>query len=329
MHPALLGGLALAIASTSSSAMAQSNVTIYGLLDTAMVSTRGGPDGSEFKIDSGVSNGSRIGFRGREDLGNGLSAIFQLEAGILLDSGASDQNGTLFGRQAFMGLKGKMGTLTIGRQYTPIYHTLTSVDPFNNNYGGAAGQLMSGAKAGTRMNNTVMYVSPEISGLTGQLAYGAGEVPGDSAKSRQLGASLTYKAGPLLLRGGYNRTNNVTATDSARNVLLVGEYDFGPLTAGFGYGTNRGQRGIDSRDYIAALTVPLGGAHTLMATLIHKSDRANTNMGANQVAAAYTYYLTKRTNVYVAYSKLSNIRFTTSKFGEGDRELDVGIKHLF
>lgn len=327
MKKYVTGGLVLALAAAG--ACAQSNVAIYGLLDSALVATRGAPEGAETKLESGVSNGSRIGFRGTEDLGDGLSAIFLLEAGIELDTGASDQDGTLFGRQAYMGLKGRWGTLTAGRQYTPIYHTVTAIDPFNNNYGGAAGQLMSGEKAGTRRPNTVMYASPDMGGLSAQLAYGFGEVPGDLDKSRQLGASLTYKSGPVLLRGGYNRTTNATATDSARNFLIIGEYDFGVLTAGLGYGNNKGQRGIDSRDYIAALTVPLGGAHTLMATLIHKSDRAGTDMGANQVAAAYTYYLSKRTNVYVAYAKLSNTRFTTTKFGNGDRELDIGIKHLF
>lgn len=309
-------------------AFAQSNVTIYGLIDSAVVISRGAPTSQTTKLESGVSNGSRIGFRGTEDLGGGMSALFTLESGVLLDTGANDQNATLFGRQAFVGLRSNAGTITAGRQYTPIYNTLTMVDPLSNNYGGASGQLMSGEKAGTRMNNTVMYASPKWNGLSTQLAYGFGEQPGDSAKSRQFGYSATYEAGKLLLRGAFNRTTNATATDSARNTLIIAKYDFGPVTGSFGVGDNKGTGKVDSRDYIAGITVPFG-VQTILANVIHKTDRANTDLSANQVAVVYTYALSKKTNWYVAASKLSNIRFATSKFGAGTTEYDLGFKLIF
>lgn len=328
MKKAVLAAAVLAIVNTG--AFAQSNVQIYGLIDSAVVYESGGPKGSATKLESGVSNGSRIGFRGNEDLGSGLSAVFVLEAGILLDTGASDQNGLLFGRQAYVGLRKKdVGTLAAGRQYTPIYQTLTMIDPSSNNYGGAAGQLMSGEKAGTRQNNALNFSSDKFNGLSGQLAYGFGEVAGNAAASRQVGGSLTYENGPLTLRTAYNKTNNATATDSARNTLSFAKYDFGILTAGVGYGTNRGTGTTQSRDYIAALTVPFG-AHTVMATYIRKDDRSAANkFDAHQYAGTYLYALSKRTNVYIAYAKLSNINFTTTKFGTGDREIDLGIKHTF
>ncbi|MBA5690659.1 porin [Rugamonas apoptosis] len=309
-------------------AYAQSNVSIYGLLDSALVMSQGGPSGTTTKLESGVSNGSRIGFRGTEDLGNGMSALFTLEAGLLLDTGASDQNGTLFGRQAYTGLKGNFGAVTMGRQYTPIYNTLVQVDPFSNNYGGAAGQLMAGEKAGTRMNNTVMYATPTLQGFSAQAAYGFGEVAGNSAKSRQIGGSVSYEAGRLLLRGAFNRTTNATATDSARNVLLIAKYDFGPVIGSIGYGDNKGTGLTDSRDYIVGVTVPFG-VQSLMANAVHKTDRANTHLGANQLALVYSYALSKRTNWYMGAAKLSNTRFTTTKFGAGDTEYDLGIKHTF
>ena len=125
---------AAVLAGMSASALSQNNVQIYGLLDSAIVHESGGPKGSATKLESGVSNGSRLGFRGNEDLGDGLSALFVLEAGILIDTGASDQHGLLFGRQAFVGVRKKdFGTLAIGRQYTPIYQTLTMIDPSSNN----------------------------------------------------------------------------------------------------------------------------------------------------------------------------------------------------
>lgn len=328
MNKAVLA--AVVLTSMSAGALAQNNVQIYGLLDAAIVHESGGAKGSATKLESGVSNGSRIGFRGNEDLGDGLSALFVLEAGILIDTGASDQNGLLFGRQAYAGVRKKdVGTLAVGRQYTPIYQALTMIDPSANNYGGAAGQLMSGEKAGTRQNNTVSFSSDKLAGFSGQLAYGFGEVSGNARGSRQVGGSLTYELGRLTMRTAYNRTNNATATDSARNTLTLAKYDFGMLTAGVGVGTNKGLGTTDSRDYIAALTVPFG-PHTVMATYIKKDDRSMSNkFDAHQCASTYIYNFSKRTLVYAAYAKLSNTHFTTTKFGTGDREIDLGIKHTF
>ena len=314
----------------SGSAFAQSNVQMYGVFDSAIVVEGGGPNGGVARIESGVSNGSRIGLQGKEDLGGGLSAIFLLEAGLLLDTGASDQNGLLFGRQAYAGLSNQnIGTVTMGRQYTPIYQTLTQIDPSANNFGGGAGQLMAGEKAGTRQNNTLMFSSVKVQGFSGQLAYGFGEVAGNQAASRQVGGSLTYERGGFSTRIGYNRTNNAIASDSARNTLLIAKYDFGMLTAGVGYGINKGMGTINSRDTILAVTVPMGN-HTLMATYINKDDRAPGNQfGAQQFAGSYLYSLSKRTTLYTAYAHLSNTRFTTTKFGTGNREFDLGIKHAF
>lgn len=314
----------------SAAASAQTSVTIYGIVDTGLVSESGGPKGSAIKLESGVSTSSRLGFRGSEDLGSGLSAIFTLEMGFLADTGALDNTGNvLFNRQSFVGLKGPVGAITMGRQYTPIYSTLLIADPLGNNYGGASGQLMSGEKAGTRMNNTVMYASPDLNGFNAQAAYGFGEVPGDNEKSRQIGFAAGYAKGPATIKVAYNRTNNATATDSAKNTLVVGRYDFGMVAASLGYGINKGLGKIDSRDLLLGVSVPFG-AHTVMATYIRKDDKSAANtLDVHQVAAAYNYALSNRTSLYAAYAKLSNTHFTTTKFGTGDKELDIGIRHTF
>jgi len=308
---------------------AQTNVSIYGIVDTGLVFARGGAAGSETKLESGVSTGSRLGFRGTEDLGGGLSALFTLETGFLADTGGLDQGGLIFGRQAFVGLKGGGGTLTFGRQYTPIYSTLLIADPFGNNYGGASGQLMTDEKAGTRMNNTVMYATPSMKGFDAQLAYRFGEVAGNTSASRQIGFATGYANGPLTVRLAYNQTDNATATDDAKNTLLVGRYDFGVATGSIGYGINKGMGTVDSHDLLLGVKVPFG-PHTVMATYIRKDDRSAANrFDAHQAALAYNYALSKRTAFYAAYSKLSNINFTRTKFGSGDSELDIGIRHTF
>lgn len=320
---------AAVIGMTCATAFAQSNVTVYGIVDTGLVFARGGSAGSETKLESGVSTGSRLGFRGTEDLGGGLSALYTLEAGILADTGALDQGGLLFGRQAFVGLKGGAGTVTLGRQYTPIYSTLLIADPFGNNYGGASGQLMSDEKAGTRTNNSIMLASPVINGFDAQLAYRFGEVAGNTSASRQTGLAAGYASGPLTVRLAFNRTDNATATDEAKNTLLVGRYDFGIATGSIGYGINKGMGAVDSHDLLLGVKVPFG-AHTVMATYIRKDDRSAANrFDAHQTALAYNYALSKRTAFYMAYAKLSNTNFTRTKFGTGDSELDIGIRHSF
>jgi predicted porin len=91
-------------------AHAQSNVTIYGLFDVG-VQLDDASNGKTAKVVSGGNYGSRLGFRGAEDLGGGLSAIFTAEHGINVDTGGLAQGGRFFGRQVFAGFKGTWGTL--------------------------------------------------------------------------------------------------------------------------------------------------------------------------------------------------------------------------
>ena len=104
-----------AIGAISGSASAQSNVTVYGIIDASIAHSQSEAAPSKLSIDSGNWYGSRLGFRGSEDLGDGLSAIFQLENGFSVDTGNLGQSGRLFGRHAWVGLKGSLGMLRVGR----------------------------------------------------------------------------------------------------------------------------------------------------------------------------------------------------------------------
>jgi predicted porin len=108
--------LALAVlAAFAGTASAQTNVTMYGVLDMALQHENDGVN-STTALDSGIQSGSRLGFKGTEDLGGGLKANFDLEAGVNADTGTSSQGGILFGRQAWVGLSGGFGSLRLGRQ---------------------------------------------------------------------------------------------------------------------------------------------------------------------------------------------------------------------
>ena len=332
-------------------AIAQSNVTVYGVADAGIAAESGGVAGSVTKIVGGVAGGSRIGFRGTEDLGGGLAAIFTLEMGIHLDSGASAQGGLAFGRQAFVGLSRKTaGALTLGRQYTPLFLTLSAVDPFQAfSTAGSAANLMS--NAGIRMNNTVKYATPTVSGFTGELAYGLGEVSGNSDAGRQLGASLGYVRGPLSLRLGYASVNSVpvaTPFTTGRTTLLGGAYDFGVVKVSLGIAANKGTVNVNTRvdpnpnakshDAIVGLTVPVG-AGIIRASSIIKQDRRPTERNARQLGVAYNHFISKRSDVYVAYARIHNdvlagaAGFYTvgnaTEAGSGDRALNVGMRHSF
>jgi predicted porin len=322
--------IAALLAGFAGAASAQNNVTIYGTLDAGVAVSNGGPNGQQVSVANGMSTNSRLGFKGIEKLSSDLSVKFVLEAAVAVDTGATDKENLLFGRESWIGLESKkLGMIAFGRQYTPIYKTLTALDPFANNFGGAAGRLMKDETGGTRASNTVTYSSPVVGGFDTKAFYAAGEQPGDAAKARQAGASIGFTAGPLALRMAHHHTNNATATDESTSTLYMAKYDFGFAIGSVGYGVNKGMKGARDRDVLLGVTVPMG-RHQLMANYIRKDDRAvKTDFDANQVAVAYAYSLSKRTALYAAYARLSNINFTTTKFGTGPRELDFGVRHSF
>jgi general bacterial porin, GBP family len=354
--------LALALAGISSGpAFAQSNVTIYGTVDAGLVRESGGKAASITKLTSGVASASRLGLRGGEDLGNGLSATFVLESGVKIDTGEADVAGSLFNRQSFVGLKGGFGAVTLGRQYTPYYTTVSTVaDPFAAGYAGSAKNLLPTVGANTRTSNTLLYTSPNFSGFSGELAYSLGEQAGSNSAGRQFGLGLGYSNGPLNVRLAYNNRNSDTVTPAAsrtigRNTLLAANYNFGPAKGYLAYGIDKGfnsavlpttatnpnpfggvvpTASTDSTDLLAGVAVPFG-ASTVLASYIRKNDKTSLNQDAHQWALGYTYALSKRTNLYSSVAKISNSNgagYTVgnnSEVGTGDKAFNIGVRHSF
>lgn len=355
LFTALVGAVAVAGAPAAS---AQDAITAYGLFDMALVRESGGSAGSVTKLTSGVSAGSRLGFKGGEDIGNGWSALFVLESGFQGDTGAMGQGGLLFGRLAYVGLRGNLGTVLAGRQYTPEYLVVAAVDPFGSGYVADSKNLIAtSGNSLSRMDNTVKYLSPTVAGVTVELAIAPGEVAGDSAAGRQFGGAIAYSEGPWQVRLGYHNRNSDTATlkntENGRNTVVAAVYDFGGVKAHVLYGLNRGLNSsvlrntanpfgrstspvatTDSRDVLVGLTVPFG-PHTLLASYIHKDDRTALNQDAHQVALGYRYALSKRTSVYAVHSRIDNrngASYTvgnSSDAGTGNRGTSVGISHAF
>ena len=352
----------------SSAAFAQTNVTIYGLVDAGIAVERGGAAGSVTKLTSGIGGQSRLGFKGTEDLGGGLAAVFQLETGFRADDGSLDSANTIFNRQAFIGLSSKeAGTLTLGRQYTMYYNALAQVgDPFGGNYAGTAKNLFPTVGAQVRASNAVVYATPSMSGFSGEGMYSLGEQSGNGSAGRQFGLGLNFSNGPLNARLVYNNRNsdvaaNNTVTpavafvshDIGRNTMFAANYDFSVVKAYFAYGTDKGfnsaalasanafnytvapKASTDSSDLLLGVQVPVDPSNILMASYIRKDDKTGFNQDADQWALGISHLLSKRTSAYVAYARIKNKNgagYTVgnnNEVGTGDKAFNVGLHHSF
>jgi predicted porin len=325
--------MALACASAFAvSANAQSTLTTYGIVDMGFVADNGA--GSVEKLSSGVQSGTRLGFKGTEDLGNAMKALFVLETGIAADKGGFNQ-GAGFARQSFVGLQSDVGTLTLGRQYTPFFLTLNGVaDPFASGLAGNAQNLIP--TSGIRMDNTVKYASPVFSGVSGEVAYGFGEDPtGNSGANRNVGGSIGYSDSALNVRLAYHRANNATNTIHTTNTMLAANYNF-EVAKVFAAISDNDQPPIvgKSTDFLVGVTIPFG-KHNFIASYINKNNRSALNQDANQFGLGYTYALSKRTNIYAAWANIDNKRGATytvgnnSEAGTGDKAFNLGVRHTF
>lgn len=209
---------AMAAALVTSSAFAQSSVTLYGAVDngigyqssqTSVGSTTGGH--SVVKMNNGIWYGSRFGLLGKEDLGGGTNAIFQLEEGINSATGAEASTGLMFSRQAYVGLTNPTyGSITAGRQYTAYLQLLSAFGPANwlgGAYGAHPGDIDE-LDTIYRINNSLVYSSPSFHGLTLGGSYAFGGAPGSINSGSTWSLAAQYKNGPAGLAVGFMRLNN-------------------------------------------------------------------------------------------------------------------------
>ena len=239
---AVLGG-------TAALACAQSGgthgVSTYGVLDAGVVGQSGCAGTCATQVGSGLASESYIGIHGREPVGN-VNAIFSLESGVRVDTGRRDQNDRLFGRQAFVGLAGEFGAITIGRQYNLQYLALTDVaDPFKGGMAGSASNLIGG---GRRTDNSVQYYGALARGISAGASYAFKETVDTSPAGRAWGMTVGVEAGPLTVRAAHQNQNAVrvqlnskTMNDTnARNSIVAANLRLGWATAYAAYSMSRG-----------------------------------------------------------------------------------------
>lgn len=326
--------IALAVAGlVSAPAFAQSNVTIYGVADLGLGYIDGGKAGDVTGLADGAWAGSRLGFRGTEDLGNGLKAVFTLEYGLDLDSNTGLGNSSDAARQQFVGLAGGFGTVVAGRLQTPGYYFAGKYVPL----GGYASvhDFMAGTGAGytiedsSRIDNAVAYMTPNFSGFSATLVYGFGsEVNETNAYDTEAGnttggtneadsvvaVGLNYDNGPvsvgLVYHGIYNvdKSNAVGSDEDINEWALGGSYDFGVAKL-FATYQQREVGKIGGRDYeddlwTVGVSAPIGAAGVVsLAYGQHDGDGANNE--ADAWSLGYTHALSKRTSLYAMYARMS------------------------
>ena len=317
----------LACGVVAGQAMAQNNVAIYGVVDMGWSHARNGA-GSVNSLNSGLLNGSRLGFKGAEALGNGLTAIFVLENGFAADTGAMGQGGLLFGRQALVGLAGRYGTLKLGRQATPVYDNNDVFDPFCNGLAPDSIRLIN--YSGSRTNNMLSY-SVGAGGWRGQLQYAPGEVAGNSAAGRTLGGYGGYRGGNVDTVLTYQSTANAAGDVRGSTALAGGNVKFGGITFYAAYAWNRNVTapggviapGTDMRNQLLGVSIPTGGAGSIRMSYITLRDRMAARADAHQFGLGYIHELSKRTALYTSAAWLSHER------NGSDRLANAGIRHRF
>ena len=298
-------------------ALAQSSVTVYGRLNLSAEQQ----DFRGTKTKVLANDDSRLGLRGSEDLGGGLRGGFVLEHGFSPDTGLPAA--AFFGRQSEVNLSGGFGTLRLGNFAGEAYFaTADSISMHNHDSGSSADMLYARIGRGT---NKIAYRTLEfVKGLTLEAAVSAPEGVRDGTvlRTRSWDFAANWNVGALHLGLGYEKNG------SANQAAVSGLYDFGPVIVGalvqrdtnaYGSGTRTNAR------VSAAYLVGVGEFHVNVGLASDYSNRSNS--GARQVTVAYNHNLSRRTKLYVLYTKVDAEAFTS--YTADSSALAAGMRHNF
>lgn len=354
---------AVAIASTAfcSGAFAQSSVTLFGVVDMAISRLQSDGLGNKMGLSSGEQAASRLGFRGTEDLGGGMSASFWLEGALTADDGTS--GGLAFMRRSTVSLASQFGELRLGRDFSPTYLNVFQFEPFG---GRGVGQSLATGNFGysdVRNSNQVQYFLPAtLGGFYGNLAYsfsGSGSnEPQSNQPNNKLGRSwggrLGYANGPVNVAVAYTTWDQVIGASNAAPVVIGrdlsvanigGSYDFGVVKLLGYYGREKvsgnpaNNNRVDSA--LLGVTAPLGSGE--LRASISRYDLKNSASDTNKFAIGYGYNLSKRTQLYATLATQRNkgaavrqvrpsdgLAMTgTMTPGGKSTGFDLGIRHSF
>jgi predicted porin len=320
-------------------AHAQANVTVYGIMDAAVAVEDTDTPGEQRRtvINSGNQSSSRLGFRGTEDLGMGLKAIFNIEAGVAVDTGAADS--ALFGRRAVVGLQGGFGQLTVGREYSPIASVAAATDVFGQGFYGSNLSSFTTNRLARRLSNSVNFKSAPLAGFSVLAAYAAGERNADPSGDL-MGVALEYANGPFYAGAGYHQLERL-ATGDDKEVAFGAGYKVGAFELKANY-LAADQAGANKEFE----QMNVGAAYAMGANKFFVNLQRNEIEGGargNVWALAYTYSLSKRTNLYTSYGSMrnneravfglnsssTNVAPAATALGADPTAFTMGVRHAF
>lgn len=345
---------------------AQGNVTLYGVVDTGVAYVNGigaNRDGLAFMPNLTGTVPSRWGLRGGEDLGGGNKAIFWLESGFAPDSGAANQGGRLFGRQALVGLSGNWGQVAFGRQYTMLFWAMLDPDILGPNIFGSGS--IDNYLPNTRADNAVSYKGT-FGGLTVGATYSfgrdtvnagpspsgtncAGENPADSRACREWSTMLKYDAASWgvaiaydSLRGGPGAFAGLTRSALTDDRLSVNGYFMLGQTKIAGGWLRRDNQASATRVsdlFYSGASFPITTKFSVDAEAFYQRYHDSPNK-VWLFAGRGTYAFTKRTSIYgtigyiinggnLALSVNSAQPGTNPTPGANQFGVMTGVKHIF
>jgi len=284
-------------------AFAQSSVTLYGVADLSLA--KASNVSTQLSGNGTLNNGSsRFGLRGTEDLGGGLKANFNFEAGVNAESGATDA--VTFQRAANASLSGGFGTVLLGRTLTPSFYGVAAWELTGAaNYSVVASQF-SFAGSASRNNSQISYTSPNMGGFSGTLGFITKPDNGGNSKTD---ANLIYANGPLAVALSYNKVQN-----TEKNWALGANYNFGAFKVAASYQDPAG----------VSKGFTLGGSTTLGAVGLTLDIARDTEFKDTNTLVEAKYALSKRTFVYGAYLRDGKGKTLTST-----NQYGVGVRHNF
>lgn len=311
--PALLCA-ALALAAPLA-AKAQSAVGLYGLIDMSVGEFQTAGTNKLKRADSGNMTTSFIGFQGKEDLGDGLGAIWKLEGFLRVDTGAQGRfdGDTFFSRNAYVGLQGKFGTVTLGRNTTPLFVSTLIFNAFGDSFGFSpsirqlfiptAGLPFFGD---TGWNNSAFYGSPNWGGLSFTLLGNGSEGVGGSGAN--VGANVLYFAGPFAATAAYQKVKN-SAFGSPAGFMSQDTWQLGTsydlsvakLFAQYSRVKTDATTDTETRLYSVGVSVPLGQGKALLQYGHADADVAVKKVTNKTLSVGYDYNLSKNTDLYGVY----------------------------
>jgi predicted porin len=288
-----------ALTAFAGAASAQSSVTLFGIADLSLRSTKTGSTTVKSLSQDGIAS-SRLGFRGVEDLGGGMRAGFWIEGAMNPDTGGTGQT---WQRRSTVSLMGGFGEVRLGRDYTPSFWNYTVFDPFGTNgvasMSNTVNSTFGSATTFVRANNTVGYFLPAMGGVYGQVQVAAGE---GATGNKYMGGRLGYSGGPVNVAAAFGKTYKTGAmVDDYTDVNVGGSFNLGFMSL-LGQYSKRDYSTQNQKTMLIAATVPFG-ASTLKASYV-KSSGESAAKDAKQFGLGYQYDLSKRTALYATYGKL-------------------------